>query len=425
MKKAIELKQERQSKVTAQENLYQLAVSENRDFTEAESAQFDALQGEIQALDAKIRQAETMEQNRAAMAAAAGAAAEKGEKKEQRKLARSFSISRAINLIKSNKELDGIEGEMSQEAKRENERAQVRTAEGANLHIPSFIMRADGQSVSEDSGAYGGAAIVNQAPMVQSGFTPALFLEELGATRMSGLSGGDIPLPVFNDYNFAWLSETGAITSQKAGISGPTLSPKRLAAAVPVSNRWLLQSTTGDGLIMAKIAKGYDNALQAAAINGSGTGNEPEGILNNSGVLLSGTTAAADPTWAMMVELQGLIEAANASEDSLAYLLRPNLKARLKTTAKDAGSGRFLMEGGTIDGYTARATTLVPTLSGNDVLIYGDFSQLFIGEWGAVSLVVDPYSRLKENSIEIVVNAHADVAIAQPSAFAVNKFLND
>ena len=175
---------------------------------------------------------------------------------------------------------------------------------------------------------------------------------------------------------------------------------------------------------MAKLAKGYDNALQSAAINGPGTGNAPTGILNTTGVLTSATVAAADATWAMMTELQGLIMQNDSTENSLHYLLSPALKATLQTITKDGGSGRFLYEAGAIDGYGARATSLVPELAGNKVLLFGDFSQLFIGEWGAVSMLIDPYSRAKENSIEAVVNAHADVAIAQPKAFATNKFLN-
>lgn len=430
MRKSTLIKQDLQTKRTAQVAIVEGAKDEKGEkrsvLTADETAQFDALQTEIDGLVAELRRAEQFEANQRAAAAGAAPAdhSDEGEDEEKKKIKKRFSISRAINLAKEGKPIDGVEGEMLQEALAENKRAGVQTDDSSNLHIPSFIMRADAQTVTEDSGNYGGATVVDDTPRAQIGFTPKLFLEELGATRLRGLSGGDIPLPVFNDYDFAWLTETGAISSQKKQIDGPKLNPKRLGAAVPISNRWLMQSTVGDGLIMRKLGKGYDNALQGAAVNGPGTGNAPTGVLNNPGILHSATVAAADATWAMMVELQGLIEAADASDESTAYLLSPQLKATLKTITKDAGSGRFLMEGNQIDGIRARATSLVPELAGQKVLLYGDFSQLFIGEWGAVSMLVDPYSRAKENSIELIVNAHADVQIAQPTAFADNKFLN-
>lgn len=427
MKKSSELRQERQAEIDAQKVIADLASTEKRNFTAEEGKSFDALQSRIDTLKVEIERAEKFEENQRTAAAAASAVVpgvSDGEAKELAKMKRAFSITRAITSVKANRSLDGIEAEMSQMAQEENQRAGVKSAPGANLHIPSFVFRADAQTVSEDAGSYGGFSVVKQAPIAQSGFTPKLFLEQLGATRLSGLSGGAIPMPVYNDYTFAWLTETGAITSQKNTIAGPTLDPKRLGAAVPISNRYLLQSSVGDALIMQKLAKGYDNALQTAAINGAGTGNIPKGILNTTGIGLSSTVVAADATWAMMVELQGLIEQANATGENLHYLMSPTLKAALKTIKKDTGSGRFLMEGSEIDGINAHATSLVPELAGNNVLIYGDFSQLFIGEWGAISLQVDPYSLLKNDSVEVVVNAHADVAIAQPAAFAANKFLN-
>jgi len=98
------------------------------------------------------------------------------------------------------------------------------------------------------------------------------------------------------------------------------------------------------------------------------------------------------------------------------------------TIKKDAGSGRFLLE--LIDqlmGYRYVSTNLVPTLDAGGTavypLIYGDFSQLFVGQWGAMSIAVDPYTELAADSVRLVANLYADVAIAKPTAFAKNAFI--
>jgi HK97 family phage major capsid protein len=164
--------------------------------------------------------------------------------------------------------------------------------------------------------------------------------------------------------------------------------------------------------------------LNSAAINGPGTNNEPEGILNKTGVKTSSVTTAEAAVWEHVTELMGLVDAEDATELSRAYLMSPQLRAAYMSTKKDAGSGRFVMESrNELNGSNASATSLVPVLSGNESLIYGDFSKLFIGEWGAVSLLEDPYSASLSNAIRLVINAQAGVEIAQPNAFAKNSFI--
>ena len=61
MKKSDFLKQQRASKVEAQGKLLSLRTAETRDFTEAEQTSFEALEGEITALDEEIRKAVQVE----------------------------------------------------------------------------------------------------------------------------------------------------------------------------------------------------------------------------------------------------------------------------------------------------------------------------------------------------------------------------
>jgi hypothetical protein len=71
----------------------------------------------------------------------------------------------------------------------------------------------------------------------------------------------------------------------------------------------------------------------------------------------------------------GLIDAEDATELSRAYLMSPQLRAAYMSTQKDAGSGRFIMDDrNDLNGSNVGASSLVPTLAGNQVLVYGDFS---------------------------------------------------
>jgi HK97 family phage major capsid protein len=431
MKKLAEFKQERASKIDAQNALIaERKKSADGIFSEDQKTRFNDLQAEIESLDGKIEEEERVIAAEKRAAALSGAPVNSSqEDPEERKIKEAASVAKAIRTVTRGGKLEGAEKEMNDLAIEESRRSGVRIDDNALLHIPMSMLRATAQTVSEDSGLYGGKLVQDHAPRVQMPFAPKTVLEQLGATRLTGLTGGDVPLPSGNNYDFAWLSETAAITPQKQQFDGPVLSPNRLGAAVEISNRLLIQSSVNvEQMIRNLLFQGYDRAINQAAINGPGTGNTPEGVLNNANVQQSADyTAATAAERGMIVELAALIEAANASEESLAFLMSPALKAILQNAKADAGSGIFLMPGKDgLMGYNAVSSTLVPTLTGTpdtQALIFGDWSQMYIGEWGSMSVLSDPYSASLSNSVRLVVNGHADVAIAKPEAFAVNKFI--
>lgn len=430
MKKSDELKLERTAKLEAQRTLVAKAKTENRDMSPEENASFDASQNEIDALDASVERWLKIEANELRMGAVgatrlAGEGLGSGEEKEKDAIAKRFSIVRAIRLAHPGQKMDGVEKEVHEMGLAENRIAQV-VSEEAGFALPiSMMSRASQQTVSQDSGAYGGALVQNAAPVLVDALRPKLFLETLGASFLTGLSGGDIPLLVASDFVMEFLAEGAALTPQKRGVAGPSLSPKRAGGAVDISNRLLMQSSTDvESLIMGRLRTGFSQLLESSAINGAG-GVAPLGLLSYVGVLDSATVASATATYALCLELEALIEANDATENSLGYLMNPKLKAFLKQVKKDAGSGIFVFADGKLDGTNAVSTSLVPALASgaNQPLIYGDWSQMTIGQWGAVNIKVNPYSADLSDSLRLTLNTHADMQIANPKAFARSKFL--
>jgi HK97 family phage major capsid protein len=177
-------------------------------------------------------------------------------------------------------------------------------------------------------------------------------------------------------------------------------------------------------MVFDGLRNGFSTLLESAAINGAG-GVAPLGLLSYLGVNASATVASAAATYALICELQGLIEAADSTENNLGYIMHPKLKAVLKQLKKDAGSGQFVFQDGLLDGYKAVSTTLMPVLNtgANYPLIFGDFSQMTIGQFGALNFKVNPYSADLEDSVRITLNTHADMQIANPKSFAKNAFL--
>ncbi len=421
MKKLAQLQQTRAAKYDAQRVLIEeRKASEGGTFTTEQRAAFEALDTEIQALDAEIAEERMVETSLKTAAGLAGASFDSGPS-EERKIKAAASVSRAIRMASAGQALDGAEKEMNEVAIAESRAAKVDISENTIVSIPMSMLRSTAQTVSEDGGLYGGQLVQDNAARVQAKFTAETILEKLGATRLSGLTGGAVPLPVFGNYTMAFMGETDGITAQKTQVNGPKLDPKRMGGAVEISRRLIMQSSVdAEVLVRGQLFSGYENALTTAFINGPGTGFNPFGLLNLAGVQQSKVVAPAAATRAMLTELVALVAAANAGEGK--FLLSPQLREILQNTKTDAGSGLFLMDTmNMLMGFEAVTSTFVPELAGNKVLIYGDFKQAFIGEWGSLSIEAD--SKALNNSLQLVVNAHADVAVAQPSAFAVNKFI--
>lgn len=441
MRKSVKIRQDLQTKLDAQRAIVEGAKDDKgveRALNEDETTKFRNLQTEIEALRSELSDAEAYEENQrqaAANTAPVDTTRGDGQEKEKEKIYRQASILKAIRGANPAMDdvLDGPEKEMHEIGLEETRNAEVALPKGTKnvISVPLrylSVNRATQQTVTQDSGEYGGSLVQNQAPRMIDPLRPKLAFEDLGATFLTGLSGGNIPLVVDNDFAMSWLAEGASITPQKKKYEGPTLAPKRAGGAVDITNQLILQSSIDvENRVMNGLRNGFAQLLHAACINGPG-GTAPTGLLSYTGVNASAVVAAATPTWDHIVELQSLIEANDATEQNLGYLTNPKLKGKLKTVKKDAGSGRFLFEGREVDGYKTIVTSQVPELddAGTAVqpLIYGDFAQMVIGQWGAINIVVDPYSASLADSVRLVLNTHADMQIANPKAFAKNAFLN-
>lgn len=422
MKKSNDLKQERNTIVTAQNDLISTveARTENPNFTEDEQRTFDENDGKIKALDAQIRTAEAVEdaKKRAAESAGAGTSLGGGEQKEMDKTMKRYSVHKAIRSMLPNQVLDGVEAEMHQEF---SKRAKESGVSITGLAMPTEL-RADGQTVTQDSGNYGANLVpTNQQAPIEF-LRPKPILRELGATYLTGLSG-NVAFPT-NDGGIAatWEGEIAAVDPTKNAYGTKSMTPRRLASTVPVSMQNLFQASVDlERLTIDEINAVVANALDVDGINGT------SGILNASGTnTIAGGTNGAAPSWSHVVDMESKVFVANANSSKMAYLINAATKGKFKQTKHSAGDLNYLMGmDNTINGYNVGVSNLVPgdlTKGTGDPLsagIFGDFSQLIIGQWGFYDLDINKVA--KEGLYEITVNAFFDTMLRQAKAFSIIK----
>jgi HK97 family phage major capsid protein/HK97 family phage prohead protease len=315
-----------------------------------------------------------------------------------------------------------------------------RDAEG--VYVPDFAW---GQRGPLSTAATGGSA----SEVVFDDFVPTehrgdMFIEALrarqvlgglGATYLSGLTNR-IKMPkLATGANAAFVEELADVGDGAGTDGGVTLQPRTMGAFVDMSRLLMLESVPAiEQIIRNDLLASAADRTEFYAIQGSGSGGQPTGILNTSGVnnldISTGTDVDA-LTWADIIALVKLVEEDNGivNGNAAGFLSHPAVKAKLASTAKVTSTDSVMILNdpwNNLYGYPMAFTSNVPTTldpgdGGNDAsaLIFGDFSQLMIAQFGAPSILVDPYSGSKAGTVRMVLHAELDVGVRNAVSFGI------
>lgn len=350
-----------------------------------------------------------------------GAPAPEFSEKDKRDLAK-YSIAKAIwkkaQAQGGVAKFDGIELEMHQEAIKENKEKGV-TVSG--LGVPGIIVnqRADLKATVDAAGGY---TVATELPGFIDTLKNNMASLRAGASLWTGLEG-DISIPKASGNSTAyWRSEGGLATQSDPTFTAVTMSPNRLTAYTEYTQQLLKQSSIDiERFVRENLYYSIANALETAVYEGTGSSNQPTGILEAS--VNDATHGSTNPTaasWANIVNMESMVAVDNALTAKMAYVMKSTAAAALKTTEKASNTAQFIwgqdpLLGGVVNGYPA----LVTNVFTDDTVIFGNFSELIIGKWGSgLDLLVNPYSLDTYATIRVVVAGYYDLAIKHAESFA-------
>jgi HK97 family phage major capsid protein/HK97 family phage prohead protease len=324
---------------------------------------------------------------------------------------RSFSFLRAINYLanpadRSAREAAGFEIEASDAA------AAKLGRQSRGITIPQEVLRRDLTVGAATAGGNTVATELDSASFIDL-LRNASALDQAGATVLTGLMG-NVAIPRQSGSATAyWVAESGAPTESQQTVDQVSLAPKTVAAFTDYSRRLMLQSSIDiENMVRRDLAAVLGLKIDLAGLYGTGSNSEPLGLKNITGI---GTEdfAADAPTFAEVVNMEADLASANALLGSPVYLMNAVMRGYLKTTKKDAGSGLFLMEGGEVNGYRG---VLSNQVAAGD-LWFGNFSDMLIGYWSGLDIMVDPYTNSTSGTVRVVAMQDVDVAIRHPESF--------
>jgi HK97 family phage major capsid protein/HK97 family phage prohead protease len=228
-------------------------------------------------------------------------------------------------------------------------------------------------------------------------------------TTMAGLVGNvDIPKQTGGATAY-WLGEGADATEGVPTVGQIALTPKTVAAYTDITRRLAMQSTPdAEGIVVRDLRNAMSQAIDYAGYYGTGADNQPKGIKNYTGINAK-DFAAANPTFAELVEMESLIAADNADVNSMAYVMNALMRGHCKTTPKfGSGTESTIWEpGNSVNGYRTEVTNQVAT---GDVF-FGNYADLIIALWGGLDLTVDPYSLSKSGGLRLVVFQDVDFVL--------------
>ena len=417
------IRESRTAKVADMRRLLSTAESEKRTLNAAEQATFDQIKVQVQDLEGQEQRAAFLEDaERRAMGQQVA-----GSDKNFDAECRAFSLTKAIAAQLPNSTVDaGREREVSQELARRS----GRKFEG--IAVPMKVFEERVVTTGLPAGGPGSNIIATdyRGDQFIDRLRNAIKVRSLGATVLSGLTGNvDIPR-LKASMTSGWVAENAAISASDLQVEKISMTPKHVGALGEYSRNMLQQASPDiEQLFRNDLAMILAEAIDLAAINGSGASNQPRGIMQTSGigsVAMGANGAALD--FASVVNLIGAVETLNATGNGFLTNAKVTRNARrtLKTTT-DTSSNMIMTDPNILAGYPCAVTNLVPsTLVKNtsgavcSALIFGNWADLILGYWSELDVLVNPYesTAYSKGNVQIRAMATMDVQVRQPSSFA-------
>lgn len=321
-----------------------------------------------------------------------------------------YSLLRAIRLRAEGRAVDGLEGEVSAELARRMGRSPQGFFAPLDLPVGDALHTRADLTLTTGAGAKG---TITPATLIEL-FRNRLVLVKAGAKMLTGMTS-DFSIPVQTAAATAsWVAEGSAPTSTAQTISTVLFQPKTVAARTLITRKFLNQSSIdAEGFVRDDLSAILAIAVETAALHGQTA--SPQSNIKGLEVL-SGVTDGASlgtdggaMTWAAVVAMESAITAANADGANMAYISNAKVRGHLKTTAKIGSTYPiYLMDpDGTVNGFPFYMTNNVSstlakgastTLSG---MFFGNWADYVYAMWGAVDLLVDPYTSGSSGGVNV------------------------
>lgn len=251
-----------------------------------------------------------------------------------------------------------------------------------------------------------------------------LIYDRVGLNIRSGLSG-TLRWPKHGKAVASFADEAERLVDSSISWDKLETNGHRMGIAVPVT-REELEDSHGivESVVREEMPKAIVDLINNALFSTTDTYTAADGKTKTRKVVGPFVAAAAKATQFTAAlptrrELLKMVAAVSEKVDLIApcWVMTEAMKAELCDVKVDAGSGRFLCENNTILGYPVYTTPEIGV--GN--IGFGDWSYQAAGFFGDWSMIADPYTLARMNSVDFVLNARFGTVTLRDDAFVLGK----
>lgn len=252
-----------------------------------------------------------------------------------------------------------------------------------------------------------------------------LIWDKVGIQVETGVIG-DISWPVMGSVEASILGEKEELTDTGVNLSAIKPKKERVGITIPITYQAINDTNSNLlGIIQTQARMGFTRLLNRVTFSHQNFTSTFHGPF--AGAKASGSFAGAVPTFEELLKMKGAVAATGVEMSGFCFVMSEKMKATLEATPIDAGSGRMIIENGTIKGYPVFTTEYINYGSNKqkvenvEYIAAGCFGYLAANQYGDLRIVVNPYSRAKEDIVEVTINGDWSITTLRTEAFALYK----
>lgn len=398
------------------------AKAETRALTTDEQSKYDALLTEGEGLVSSIEAEEKRTAQLGKITGALTGLVPKGAPAVHVRSDRPYSLIRAIRAMVPGPDQGSALKDADVEVRASDELAEFNSKRPNGLFVPHRALlsqeveqRVVGKANPNTTGAAGIQTDLLVNELVEL-FRNEAMVGRMGARILPGLVG-DVSIPRQSAGASAAFvaNEDTAVSESSLTLNNISMTPKTVGLKSTITRRMLLQASVGiEEMVREDIRQAVALAIDQAAINGSGAGGAPTGIITTAGI--GGVTTAGAITRAHLLEFESDLGAANALKGRLGFLMRSAVRAILKAKVQVTNQAFFFMQDdGTLAGYPSGVTEQMPASN----LLFGNWQEVLIGLWSGLDMFADPYSVGDKGHVVLRGFQDADVAVRHAASFSL------
>ena len=260
-----------------------------------------------------------------------------------------------------------------------------------------------------------------------------LFPDSVGSkmgAQLISIPSGAVEWPVTTSaVTAAWqATETGAVAAATAyATTDKALAPNNtLGVQMKITRKALLQNGSGlEDAVKRDMNGAIAMALDAAVFRGAGASGEPLGLLTAPATYgITATAIGAIASWSIFraAVVRFMLAKAAGSPDAVKLLIRPEVWSAMDASLisgtavsewdrllKSIPAGNVAMSTNALAAPTGVPLACTALLTTNA----GGVAPAFIGAWGSIDVIRDPYSDATSGGLRITALATIDVTVAR------------